>query len=88
MQKERMKRMSMLWGMLGAALALGLFGAGYWRGRRTARLSAGKRAAQGEPAADRTAAEWQEFWNFLHYDGGEMPTDKEPARTAGKGGCR
>lgn len=79
--------MSMLWGMLGAALALALFGTGYWRGRRTARLAAGKRAAQGEPA-DRTAAEWREFWNFLHYDGCEMPGDKEPARTSGKGGRR
>lgn len=80
--------MSMLWGMAGAALALGLFAAGYWRGRRTARLSPGKRPAQAEPAADRNAAEWREFWNFLHYDGGEMPAGRETARTDEKGGRR
>lgn len=59
-------------GMLGAALALALFGAGYvCAGRRRKERPEGRRHVPAE--VEKQAAAWREYWDFLHYDGSEMP---------------
>lgn len=63
--------MAVLGGLLGAALGVGLYRLGWYAARRTPRGSAPDRTGGMTPLSG------QELYNFLNYDGGEMPREQE-----------
>lgn len=58
-------------GMLGAALGILLYRLGWHEARRTPRGNAAATAGTSSPLTP------QELYNFLNYDGGEMPKETE-----------
>lgn len=62
---------SILGGLLGAALGVGLYRLGWYAARRT------PRAAEPTATGSTVPLTTQELYNFLNYDGGEMPRETD-----------
>lgn len=64
---------AILGGLLGAALGVGLYRLGWYAARRTPRGG----GVPERTSSSMTPLSGQELYNFLNYDGGEMPKEVE-----------
>ena len=74
--------LDMILGLAGAAVGLLLFAAGRYTAKRRAAISReipSRRPEDGppRPLPPLPKEDWRALYNFLHYDGGEMPPPDE-----------
>ncbi len=75
---------AILGGLIGAALGAVLYRLGFEAARRMPRGGTGVVAAERSGAAESAAPlSPQELYNFLHYDGGEMPRRADERKKGG-----